>query len=317
MKFSGLMTIGIMGGIGFGSLGTAPFLKSAPTMSLRGQNVVVSPPQWENQASNLRVGDTVPPAGGELNSPPTEEQSVESVLRDKIARLERGRAFLNEVEEYTAKIRKQEVVQNVLLDEQTILIKIRHKPFSVYLDWVAGEAGREVLFVEGQNNGRMIAHDGGWKARLPAFSLLPESRLAMRDARYPVTSAGLLSLLELMLDLNRQDLARSTVASSLVSSEQFEGRDTDRFTVVYKSRSESPVYRKSITWIDREWNIPVHSRHFEWPRSEIAGTEEEFDTVEKLDDATLIEEYSFTDLDFRPGLSDEDFDRANQRYRFR
>ena len=173
-------------------------------------------------------------------------------LRRKVKLMKQGRKFLQGIEDYTMTMHKQEVVKNVLLDEQTILIKCRHKPFSVYLIWITGDIGREVLYIEGQNNGKMIAHDGGWKARIPAFTLSTDSMLAMRDARYPVTTAGFLGLMENMLDVHEDDLNRLNFESCELDSErEFDGRPCHVFTTKYQSRSSSSVYRKSVTFIDK------------------------------------------------------------------
>ena len=79
----------------------------------------------------------------------------------KIQILEKGLEFLSKTPHYTAQFVKKELVNGELLDEQEMEMKVRHAPFSVYLKWVTGEAGREVLYVEGQNDGRMKAHPGG------------------------------------------------------------------------------------------------------------------------------------------------------------
>jgi hypothetical protein len=233
-------------------------------------------------------------------------------LREKVSRLERGRNALLGMDGYSAIIQKQEVVNGVLLDEQTISIKCRNRPFSVYLLWLAGDVGREVIYIEGQNNGKMIAHDGGWKARIPAFHLPVDCMLAMRDARYPVTTAGLLGLVDIMRSVHEQDLVLSNVKSCEIDEDQqFDGRTCAVFTTRYKSIQDSAVYRKSITYVDRELNIPLHSRHFEWSAGEIGEDEEE------CDKATLIECYSFTSLNMDCHFTDADFDRANPEYHFR
>lgn len=191
-------------------------------------------------------------------------------------------------------------------------MKCRHQPFSVYLLWLTGDVGQEVLYVEGTNNGRLLAHDGGWKARLPAFSLVPTGSLAMRDSRYPVTAAGLLGLIDIMSRSHHEELERRSVASCELNENVFvQGRPCLEFTTRYKSHAESPKYRKSITRIDREWNVPVETWHFEWPVNDAAATEQE------LDAATLVEAYRFADIDFSFQPSDLDFDRANPEYRFR
>jgi hypothetical protein len=254
-------------------------------------------PELDESATNE---DGLPRSRAELN------------LRKKIKLLERGQAFLEGIPAYTATLQKQEVVDGELLDEQTMQLKCRHQPFSVYLLWVTGDTGREVLYVEGQNEGRLIAHDGGWKARLPAFSLHPESRLAMLDARYPVTDAGMLNLARTMLEVHYQDLAGTGLASCEVDDQQsFDGRRCYVFTTQYKPGVGPHDYRKSITFIDYEWNVPVHSLHFKWLPAgrDIAESE--------LDAATLVESYSFSDIKIPYPLTDSDFDRSNSEYHFR
>lgn len=237
--------------------------------------------------------------------------TVDSNLREKVARLERGVQFLHGVIDYTAQLKKQEMIGSELLDEQNLSIKCRHNPFSIYLHWESDDVGREVIYVDGKNNGNLIAHDGGWKSRIPAISLSPVGSMAMQDTRYPVTEAGILGLIEVMLGIHREDLKLANVDSCKIDELlQFDGRACDQFTTIYKSADASPVYRKSITWIDREWSVPVRSRHFTWPRAGTVLAENE------LDDATLLESYSFSSVKLKCNLTDYDFDWTNKDYHF-
>ncbi|MEK6258487.1 MAG: DUF1571 domain-containing protein [Planctomycetota bacterium] len=240
-----------------------------------------------------------------------EPTTAQQTLQHKVELLQRGRTFLLTVPSYTAKLSKQEVVKGELLDEQMMLLKCRHKPFSVYLKWLTTDAGREVIYAEGANDGKLTAHDGGWKSRLPAFSVSPDSWIAMRNARYPVTAAGVLALIDIMDGIHADDLARASFASCEQTIEHFDGRPCHTFTMLYKNRELSPIYRKSITMIDQEWNVPLSTRHFEWPRAETAVLENQ------LDEATLIESYAFTELAFDAPLTDQDFDPTNAEYQFR
>jgi hypothetical protein len=239
------------------------------------------------------------------------ERSGEAALRHKLELLDRGREFLEAHPAYTAQLTKREVVDGELLDEQEISLKCRHEPFSVYLRWTKGDAGREVLYVEGENRGKLVAHDGGWKARLPAVSLSPESSLAMKDSRYPVTRAGFLGLMDLMTETHQQDLERGTFESCTEQHPvSYRGRTCYAFTTTYRSPESSPTYRKSITLIDTEWHVPLRSDHFTWPKTTAANEGH-------TDEATLIESYAFTEVDFECALSDADFDRQNADYAFR
>lgn len=233
-------------------------------------------------------------------------------LQKKVDLLRRGLDFMKSVHSYTGTLDKQEVVHGELLEEQSMDMKCRHQPFSVYLRWTAGDVGREVIFVEGVNNNRMIAHDGGWKARIPAFKLTPECALAMRDARYPITKFGITCFIETMLEVHENDLKVGNLSScSLESNQEFDGRTCNKFTTVYQSSKTSPIYRKSVTFIDSQWNIPLYSEHYEW------GQNHASEKGEDLDKSTLIEKYAFRDLNFDEQLSDIHFDRSNKEYNFR
>ena len=217
---------------------------------------------------------------------------------------------MESVQDYSAHLCKQEVVRDELLDEQSVLLKCRQKPLSIYMRWLSGEKGREVIYVEGKNHGKMIAHDGGWKARIPEFKMSPDCKLAMLDARYPATAAGLVFLIDRMLQIHEQDLLSSNFDSCVINEQEFDGRACLQFTTKYTSRDTSPTYRKSITLIDREWNVPLQTQHFEWPSRESQSDEDE------LDRATLIESYSFHDLELHEKFSESTFDPSNADYNF-
>lgn len=253
-------------------------------------------------------GQTISPVSSAAGS--RNETQAEQLLRQKVELLQQGRAGLESIPAYTATWVKQELVSGELLDEQVVFLKFRRQPFSVYLHWLTSLKGREVIYVEGTNNGNLIAHEGGWKSRIPALTLNPHGSLAMADTRYPVTSAGFQGLIDLMVAAHEAELSNGCVASCEVSDVEVDGRPCRQFTSCCTNPQDSPIYRKAVTCIDRERNLPVKTQHYGWPsrRSELSDNE--------LDAATLIESYQFTEIDFQPNLSDADFDRANEEYRF-
>ena len=312
MNHSGNLVARIAGGIGLGAFALLSVPRPPHSENLHRTQSVPAPPVIRTDRDGGRSQPSPDSAETERIRPGDPKlTAAQRMLRHKVELLQRGRAFLLTVPTYTAKLSKQEVVKGELLPEQVMSLKCRHSPFSVYLLWQTGDVGREVIYVEGANSGKLIAHDGGWKSRLPALSLTPDSWIAMRDARYPVTAAGVVALIDIMDGIHADDLARATVASCEQTAGHFNGRPCDTFTMRYKNREVSPTYRKSITMIDREWHVPLSTRHFEWPGPESTIPENE------LDDATLIESYTFTDLTLHAPLTDRDFDSTNAEYQFR
>lgn len=246
-------------------------------------------------------------------APLTAEELSRQTLERKLAAVKQGIEFLKKTPDYTAQFNKQELVSDELSDEQQIFMKVRHEPFSIYLKWLSGEVGREVLFVDGANDGEMIVRSGGWKGRLGPMSLDPDGSLAMREARYPVTKAGLLELALMIEEFHVTDLATSnfTRCEQLVDQD-FDGRSCHCYLLEYKDAAGSPIYRKSITLIDKEWSIPVYIKNFTWPTPDLAAADET-----ALDEGTLIECYSYAEVKFRQQLANSEFDRENEEYRLR
>src|SRR5260221_10550891 len=86
-------------------------------------------------------------------------------LKLHVALLELGQQRLEHFPDYTATFIKQERVDGADLQElQTIQLKIRHKPFGVYMKWLeGGDVGRELLFAEGQYDDKLQVRLGGRK----------------------------------------------------------------------------------------------------------------------------------------------------------
>lgn len=258
------------------------------------------------------LSDIPAAASGPETTAAVSHDPVHQVLQAKVDMLEAGRRFLTESPDYTAVFSKQELVGNELLEMQDIYLKCRHAPFSVYLRWLSGDEGREVLYVEGANEGKMVVHGGGWKARLPSLTISPDSSLAMQESRYPVTKAGILGTVDIMLACHYEDLAQKRLAAcQQMADEEFDGRMCAAYLVEYRDAKSSPVYRKSITLIDKEWKVPLYTRNFGWPSAHETATGEE------LDEATLIEFYTFTEVAFRQQLASADFERGNEEYLFK
>lgn len=236
-------------------------------------------------------------------------------LRLNVALMERGLQRLLTVPTYTATLAKQERIGGDLSDSQIIRMKLRHAPFSVYMCWLEGDVGREALFVEGRNDGKTLFHFGGWKARmLPTLKLDPNGSLAQRESRYPITQAGILGLLENLIKYRQRDLSKSDkLRFEIVDGEVCNGRDCYFSMLEYFNRDDSELYRKSVSYIDKEWSVPVWIKNYTWPNFAVTASSDN----SVVDDMTLIESYVFSDIEMNAPLSDNDFDAANDEYMFR
>lgn len=231
-----------------------------------------------------------------------------------LALLEQGRRRLAESPDYTCTFYKQERIGTELTDGQIIELKLRQKPFSVYMKWLSGDKGREVLYVDGADDNRMTVHPGGWKGRLvPALKIDPEGSLALSEARHPVTMVGLVKLCDEIINRRKNEMEhRHPVRCRLIENEMVNDRPCYCFISSYLDRKSSGEYRKSIQYIDKEWLLPLSVKNYAWPENKQAVADDN-----ALDEATLIEHYAYSELQFKQQLAGKDFDRANEAYGFK
>lgn len=227
--------------------------------------------------------------------------------------VERGIKKLEKLADHTATFYKRERLDGRLGEPQVMQIKVRHKPFSVYMTWLTGDKGRELLYVDGKHDGRMLVKLGGVKGRLvPTLKLDPKGERAMAEARHPVTSAGLLNLAKSVLDYRRADLKKkAAIKCRLFEDQTINDRNSFCFVIEYPNAAASKVYRKSVVFVDKEWLVPVCVQNFGWPDGEAA------DDVAKLDKETLLEDYRFSNVQLDQKLANVHFDRYNEKYRLR
>lgn len=224
--------------------------------------------------------------------------------------LEHGCEKFQHVTDYTATLYKQERIDGELREGNTMALKLRHEPFSVYMKWLDGDKGRQIIYVDGENEGNMLVQLGGVKGRLlGTLTIDPNGSQAMAESRYPITGAGLLHLARKVLEFRKQDLQRGTgVHCEMHDNQELNGRPCYLFVTTYASPEYCATYRKATLYIDKELSMPVCVRNYTWAKDA---------NPETIDDETLIEFYSYTDIQIEQQLADVDFDRANEAYRMR
>ena len=120
------------------------------------------------------------------------------------------------VNDYTAVLVKRERIGDDLGDNEFMFVKVRNRkvengkiivPFSVYLAFLkpAAVKGREVIYVENANEGKLVAHEGGMKRMLGTHFLEPDGYLAMAGQKYPLTDIGVENLLVKLIEKGERD----------------------------------------------------------------------------------------------------------------
>jgi hypothetical protein len=218
------------------------------------------------------------------------------------------------VNDYTGKLVKRERIGGKLGGEVQMEFKIRSpkeasagrpaQPLSVYLlflePWSA--RGREVIWVEGRNDNKLTAHEGGFK-NLLRVQLDPNGMLAMIDNKYPITEVGLTKLVEKLIEKGERDRLLGPCEVRIIEGEKVGDRTCRLIQVTHPEPDDRFDFHIAQIFIDTERLIPLRYAAFMWP----ANSGEE---------PPLEEEYTYLDVQLNVGLSDIDFDPDNPAYKF-
>lgn len=219
------------------------------------------------------------------------------------------------IRDYTAVLVKRERVDGVLGQHEYMFLKMRNRktrggrmaqPLSVYLAFLkpASVKGREVIYVENQNDGKIVAHEGGLKGKfLPTVTVPPDGMLAMRGQRYPLTEIGLENLIVKLIERGETARKYSDVGCEFRNGARLKDRACTVIQVTQPTRRPDAEFYQAQVFIDDELNVPIRYIAYDWPgRSGEVGE--------------VIEEYNYLNLDVNVGLNDSDFNPRNQAYNF-
>jgi hypothetical protein len=290
------------------AIGMQPVLALPPLPQLR------VPAPAEPSAANPGAESTAPAAA----------VFDDGVLRGKWALqlnamlLERGVEKFHAIPSYTFTLTRRERVGGDLLPPQVMDVKLRHQPFSLYMKWIEGEGagvkGRQLLYVDGQNDNKLVILPGGLLGRVSGpVTLALDDPMVTAEARHPANECGLLHLAETILHHHRLDLQADCrgLQCELHDNQTYNDRPCFLFISTYDSPQRSPTYRKVAIYVDKELSMPVCIQNYTWADGVAA---------DELDAVTLVEAYSYSNItaDARQAaLSDDDFSRTNAKYRMK
>ena len=212
--------------------------------------------------------------------------------------LREAEAAYDRVTSYTAVFHKQQRVAGELLRKETILLKCRRTPFSLYMKWIERPyKGSELLYVAGWNEDRARVHRGG-VLRFVTFNLDPRHPGLMSDNLRPVTSTGIGFLLESVATNIRKAIKAGELAFAELGAETVYGRKTRILQAVFpKEKARDYDGHRFVINQDVESRIPLRIRIYDR-------------------DGKLVENYGYENLVLNAPLADADFDPKNPAYRF-
>jgi hypothetical protein len=221
-----------------------------------------------------------------------------------------GVGNIEKIQDYSARLAKRERIGGKLLDCEQMFVKIRHKPFSVYMYFLAPSAlrGQEVLYVQGQNEGNMFAHGVGMQNTMfGTLKIKPDGPIAMRNERYPLTELGILNLTTRLVEVAEKDKNYGECEVKYYKGANISGRVCTCIEVMHPVPRRNFLFHLARIFVDDELNVPIRYESYDWPKEPGA----------KVGVEQLGEEYTYLDLKLNNGFTDADFDKQNPNYKFR
>jgi hypothetical protein len=219
---------------------------------------------------------------------------------------QQGLPTIEGFKDYSTTLVKRERVNGKVGDYEYLFVKVRQKPFSVYLYFLSPAAikGQEVIFVQGQNNGNMWAHTVGVQDKLVGtLSLKPDGMIAMRGQRYPLTEIGLANLVHRLVEVASQDVNYGECEVKFFPGAKINNRTCTCIQATHPVPRRNFLFHLARIFVDDQLNVPVRYEAYDWPKEPGAQPE-------------LIEEYTYLNLKINNGFTDEDFSIKNPNYRF-
>lgn len=209
---------------------------------------------------------------------------------------------LSGVRDYEAVFSKRELVKGKLVTGE-MQLKLREEPFSVYMQYIKPNQGREVIFVEGKNNGMLLVHEAGIRSIAGTVSLAPNSDTVLSESRYPADMVGMRKLVEKIIEQWQAETQFGEVDVKFYP----DARLGETSCKVIESTHPTPrrQFRFQMTrlYIDKDSGLPVRVEQWAFPQQPGAKP-------------LLAEEYTYTRIRTNLGLQDRDFDHTNPNYAF-
>ena len=216
------------------------------------------------------------------------------------------------VSDYTATIVSQVRIDGELQPEKQIFCKIRHAretklaniPFSVYLKMLSPDsiAGQEVIWVEGRNENKLIAHASGM-LNLKRVYLDPNGSLAMRGNLHPINNIGFRNLIKKMGEVGRRDIQYEDCVVNMTRDVTVNGRKCTMVEIKHETKQPYFDFHVVKIYIDQQFDVLLGYEGYLWPKNNGEAP-------------VLIEKYFYTDLKLNVGLSDDDFSPNSKGYQF-
>jgi hypothetical protein len=214
------------------------------------------------------------------------------------------------VRDYSCTLVKQERINGELNEPEYMYAEVRNRkvengkvvtPLSVYMYFLKPESikGREVMYVEGRNNGKLVAHEANFLRNLGNVWLAPDGAIAMRGQLYPITEVGIENLVLKLIERGEKERSLGQCNVEFIRNAKINGRPCTVLQITHPDKKPCYEFNIAQVFIDDELNVPIRYAAYAWP-SKPGGKPE------------VIECYTYLNLKLNVGLTEDDFNHEKK-----
>lgn len=282
-------------------------LAAVALLTAHAQIVVAQQPRITDQAASdaVRRASAVAPVTPELSA-----ELPSHALSSVIDYARQEQEYLKQtVRDFTCRLVKRERIDGFLQDNQFIDMKVREEvregsqiaaPFAIYLHFLAPTkiAGRRVLYVNGQNEGKMLVRNGGKHFDYVVVQVDPNGDSARDESLVPITDSGFNRLLSQMISILERhvkaDPSGENTKVERIERAKLNKRPCHVIRIVHPRQQDGLEFHVANVFIDDALHLPVRVDFSAWPKQPDQRP-------------PLTAEYTYTELKVNVGLSDRDF----------
>lgn len=222
-----------------------------------------------------------------------------------------------DIKDYTALLIRRETVNKELKPMEYTFVKIRNRkthngkivvPFGLYMKVLKGpnsRKGSEAIWVEGANDGKILAHGGRRVEKLIGMiPLEPKSNIARQNTNYYIWDTGIEELTKKLIQRANNERKFPECEVQMSKDAKINGRSCTLIQLVHPVKRPQFEFHIAHVFVDNEYNVPIRYAAYDWPTQPGAKPQ-------------IIEEFTYLNLKLNPGLTAADFNYKNPAYDYR
>lgn len=244
------------------------------------------------------------PAPAEAQAPAAQEApKMDPAMEKAYQMVTQGEATMRTLKDFTATFHKHEWKGGKMLKPETLFVKWRKNPRSVYMLWTGEHnKGQEIIWRRGWNGDKIRAHQGGFLRHI-TVNLDPTGSLAMKDSRHPIMHAGFDHTVELIAKDMRLAKENPEWGAQIkdLGVQNIHGAQSYCYEATMDKKKYPKFYAyKALICMHLALKIPNKVHIWDYEDGQVR----------------LVEQYSYENVKLNVGLTDADFDPSNPDYAF-